>query len=275
MGAVTVAAPAAPAIVDLGGILNADGDDTIAFTPDGDTVFFDRTIDSHKFVMMAHRVKGRWTAPEIAPFSGHWYDQNPVISPDGSFLIFNSDRPTSTTGKSLVHTFFGKPSPGSNLWRVERNGGGWSAPVWLGATINDSPFIDFPSIVNDGSIYFIRRDQGAVHIFRSQYQDGKYLQAQRVAIGDPMVTTHDPAVAPDESFIVFDYGKVKNGLGRLCIAFREGDHWSKPLDLGDDINRDIPWGAHLSSDHRTVFYSGATHIWSLSLTPWLSVGTRN
>jgi hypothetical protein len=37
------AAPAAPAIVDLAGILNADRDDTPAFTPDGNTAFFDRT----------------------------------------------------------------------------------------------------------------------------------------------------------------------------------------------------------------------------------------
>jgi len=264
----------APRDVNLGGILKADSDDTPAFTPDGNTVFFDRTSGSHKFVMMAHRINGRWGAPEIAPFSGHGYDQNSVVAPDGSFLIFDSDRPISRTGNSLVQTFFGKPNPGSNLWRVDRKGAGWGEPVWLGAAVNDSAFIDFPSIVRDGSLYFLRWDQGAVHIFRSQYERGKYLQPQRVALGDPAVTTHDPAVAPDESFIVFDYGRVKNGLGRLCIAFREGDHWSKPLDFGDDINRDIPWGPHLSADHRTVFFTGATHIWSLSLTPWLPGGAR-
>src|SRR3984957_15835876 len=107
------AAPAAPAIVDLGGILNADSDDTPAFTPDGNTVFFDRTSGSHKSVMVAHRINGRWAAPEIAPFSGQGYDQNPVVSPDGSFLIFDSDRPIGRTGHSLVQTFFGKPNPGS------------------------------------------------------------------------------------------------------------------------------------------------------------------
>jgi len=268
----TMTAPRAPTIVDLGGILNAESDDTPTFTPDGDTVFFDRSTGSNKFVMIAHRINGHWAAPEMAPFSGRWYDQNPVISPDGSFLIFNSDRPIPGTDKPLVQTFFGKPNPGSHLWRVDRKTDGWGEPVWLGATINDTAFIDFPSIVSDGSLYFLRRDQGAVHIFRSQYEGGRYLQAQRVSLGDPAETTHDPAVAPDESFIIFDYGKVKNGLGRLCIAFREGDHWSKPMDFGDDINRDTPWGARLSSDHRTVFFAGASHIWNLSLAPWLPGG---
>lgn len=263
---------AVPVVVDLGGVLNADTDDTLAFTPDGDTVFFDRSIGVAKSVMISRRVKGRWTAPKVASFSGRWFDQNPVVSPDGSFLIFNSDRPTSRTGKPLVQTFFGKPNPGSNLWKVLRIGDRWGAPVWLGPAINDGAFIDSPSIVSDGSVYFLRVDRDAVHIFRSQLQAGKYLPAQRVAIGDPAITTHDPTVAPDESFIVFDYGKVKNGLGRLCIAFREGDHWSKPLDLGDEINRDIPWSPHLGPDHRTVFFTGATHSWSLSLAPWLRGG---
>lgn len=264
--------PANPVIVDLGGILNPESDDTLAFTPDGKTVFFDRSTDTTKFVMVSRRIQGRWSAPKVASFSGHWFDQNPVVSPDGSFLIFDSDRPTSRAGQPLVQSFFGRQNPGSNLWRAARIGDRWGEPVWLGPIINDSPFIDSPSIVGDGSVYFLRMDQGAVHIFRSQFKAGRYLPARRVAIGDPAVTTHDPAVAPDESFIVFDYGKVKNGLGRLCIAFRDGDQWGKPMDFGDDINRDIPWSPHLGPDRRTVFFTGATHSWSLSLVPWLPVG---
>jgi hypothetical protein len=169
-------------------------------------------------------------------------------------------------GQPLVQHYFAQPGPGSNIWRVERTGAGWSEPVWLGAVVNDTPFIDFPAIAGDGSLYFLRRDQGATHIFRSQYRDGYYLPAVRVAIGDPKVTTHDAAIAPDESFMVFDYGQVKNGLGRLCIAFRQGDHWGLPVDLGDVVNEDVPWGARLSPDHRTVYFTGATKIWSLSLT---------
>jgi Tol biopolymer transport system component len=261
--------PSRPVVVELGGILNPDSDDTLAFTPDGNTVFFDRSTDTTKFVMVARRSGDHWSAPQIASFSGRWFDQNPVVAPDGSYLLFDSDRPTSKTAPPLLQTFFGKQNPGSNLWKVARRGDHWGEPVWLGPVINDSAFIDSPSIAADGSVYFLRMDQGAVHIFRSQFKAGRYLPAVRVAIGDPAVTTHDPAVAPDESFIVFDYGKVKNGLGRLCIAVREGDHWSKPLDLGDEINRDIPWSPHLGPDHRTVFYTGATHSWSLSLAPWL------
>lgn len=260
---------ATPEAVSLGGIIDADSDDTVAFTPDGDTVFFDRSSGHDKFVMIARRMNGQWSAPQIAPFSGRWFDQDPVVAPDGSYMLFDSDRPTSPGGKPLVQAYFGQPSHGANLWRVDRKGDGWGEPVWLSATVNATPFVDFASITGDNSLYFMWWVGGDVHFFRAQYKDGAYLPPVRVALGDPAVTTHDPAVAPDESFIVFDYGRTKGTLGRLSIAYREGDHWSKPVDLGDAINKDAPWGSHLGPDHRTLYFTDSKDIWSLSLAPWM------
>jgi hypothetical protein len=167
-----------------------------------------------------------------------------------------------------VQSFFGQPRPGSNLWKVSLKGKQWGAPVWLGADLNQSAFTDFPDLAADNSLYFIRPENG-MHTFRSQYQNGRYLRPVEVMLGDPSVTTHDPAIAPDESFLVIDYGKTKGGLGRLCIAVREGDHWGKLTDLGDAINSDSPAGARLAPDGHTLYFSGATHIWKLSLAPWL------
>ena len=81
---------------------------------------------------------------------------------------------------------------------------------------------------------------------------------------DPAAFIHDPNVAPDQSFIVFDYGKVKGGLGWLCIAFCEGDHWSKSVDMGDEIRNDIPRGPHLAPDGKSVYYTGQLGIWGRS-----------
>ena len=265
--------PAPPVIVTLDGILNAEHDDSPALTPDGNTVFFDRTIDRAKSIMMSHRSGGRWTPPETAPFSGRWLDQDPAVSPDGSFLVFSSNRPVSENGDSVIFREGGKEYRGANLWKIERHGNGWGPPVWLGPAVNGGTLVVAPSIAANGALYFIQRLGGAMHIFRSEYRNGAYLPAVRVALGDSAQPTHDPAVAPDESFLVFDYGKGANTLGRLSIAYREGDHWSAPHDLGDDVNRDSPWGAHLSPDHRTVYVTGSTHIWSYSLEPWLSEQT--
>ena len=98
----------------LGGIVNQDSDDTLAFTPDGNTVFFDRSDGPHKTIMISHRINGHWSSPQPASFSGRWFDQDPVVAPDGNFLLFNSDRPVSPGGKPLVQSYFaGGPGPGS------------------------------------------------------------------------------------------------------------------------------------------------------------------
>jgi hypothetical protein len=264
--------PAVPQPVTLDGILHADSDDTLAFTPDGDTVFFDRSEGTRKTIMVAHRIDGHWTAPRVAAFSGRWFDQDPLVAPDGSYLLFDSDRPLRPGAAPLVQDYFaGGRAPGSHIWRVDRRGDGWGKPVWLGPVVNDDVFVDFASVAADGTLYFMRFDPRTrvMHTWRARYRDGHYLPPERAGLGDPAVSTHDPAIAPDQSFIVFDYGKVKGGLGRLCIAFREGDHWTRPIDLGDEINRELPWGAHLAPDGHTVYVTGQSGIRRFSLEPWL------
>lgn len=263
---------ATPQAVTLGGIIHPDSDDTLAFTPDGNTVFFDRSEGKRKTIMVSHRLDGRWSQPAVASFSGHGFDQDPVMAPDGSYLLFDSDRPVTPGGQPLTQDYFvGGRAPGSNIWRVDRQGDGWGRPVWLGPAVNSDVFVDFAGIAADGSLYFIRWDKQAkvMHTWHAAWRDGHYLPPVRAGLGDPAVSTHDPAVAPDQSFIVFDYGKTKGGLGRLCIAFREGEHWSRPLDLGDTVNRDMPWGSHIAPDGHSVYFTGQSGLWRLDLAPWL------
>jgi WD40 repeat protein len=268
----TAVAPLAVTPVTLGNILNQDSDDTLAFTSHRDTVFFDRSEGKRKTIMVSHRVNGRWSVPRSASFSGRWFDQDPVVAPDGSYLLFNSDRPIKSGGEPLVQSYFSASAgPGSNIWRVDRKGDGWAEPVWLDATINSDVFIDFASIAADGTLYFMRWDAGerSMHLWASEYRNGSYLAPQFVTLGDPKESIHDPAIAPDQSFIVFDSGKVKGGLGRMCIAFREGNHWGKPVDLGDRLNQELPWGAHLDPDGRTIYFTGKSGIQRFSVNSWL------
>jgi hypothetical protein len=264
--------------ITLDGIIHSDSDDTLAFTPDGNTVFFDRSDWPHKTFMISHHIGGHWSKPEVASFSGRWFDQDPLAAPDGSYLLFNSDRPVEPGGKPLTQSYFvGGAAPGSNIWRVDRKGDGWGSPVWLGPTVNNDVFIDFASLATDGTLYFIRWNttEKAMHIWRSKYTSGQYPPAELVTIGAPAVSVHDPAVAPDQSFMILDYGKVKGGLGRLCISFRDGDHWGKPIDFGDALNKDLPWGAHLAPDARTLYVTGQSGIWQIPLDPWLNAHRRD
>ena len=129
---------------------------------------------------------------------------------------------------------------------------------------------------------------------------GRWLSASGATGGGrcPATQQFDPAIAPDESFVVFVSSPLKKHSRRLFIAFRQGDHWGKAVDLGDEVNADNnPLGPHIAADGYTLYYSsdrsvrvsyprdheqavkdlarlqswdnGESNIWSVSLQPWL------
>lgn len=283
------AAAPAPQVFAPGNVSGIASEDCFSMTPDGSLAVYDISNGSSSTIVFSHKVKGVWSKPEIAPFSGQWYDHDPAVSPDGTFIVFPSKRPAKAGGEAV-----------GGLWRVDRKGEGWGEPWRLPDAVNVSPRIYAPTITADGSIYFIQPDDdGILHIFRSQYKDGAYQPAVRQMLGDASTHQKDPAIAPDESFVVFDTDQGgKKDQDRLFIAFREGDHWSAPVDLGDAVNADNnPWGAHVSADGKTLYFNsdrsikvqyprtpeqarqdlqrlmswddGESNIWSLDLRPYI------
>ena len=160
---------------------------------------------------------------------------------------------------------------------------------------------DSAAFTPDGKTVFFDRIRWP--LYRSQYRDGTYQPPVEVKLGDQAAHQLDPAIAPDESFIVFDANYAhKDPPDRLYIAFREGDHWGAPVDLGDEVNKASPWGSHLGPDHRTLYFSstrgvrvdyprseaqgrqdvarmeawdnGLDNLWSISLAPWIAAHAR-
>ncbi len=286
------------------GVISGAADDmSPAFTPDGKTVLFTRGNASGSMILVSHLKSGEWSAPVIAPFSGKWSDLEPAMAPDGSFLVFASNRPTDGGMKPIDGSYDGKvfPAMGGNLWRVDRQGTGWGEPRRLPNTINADTGTFSPSVASDGSIYFMRpaKANGHFALFRSHYRGGIYEPAEPVGVGDDTTEDVDPAVAPDESFIVYSSNHpYRRDQKRLRIAFRENGRWSTSIDLGDEVNEEgSNIEARLGSDHTTLYFStntvpplslprsqdqaqgtleqmqiwadGRENIWYVSLMPWL------
>ena len=65
------------------------------FTPDGKTLYFLKDSPAFNFwtICVSHFRDGKWTAPEVAPFSGQYSDADPFITSDGAKFFFISNRP--------------------------------------------------------------------------------------------------------------------------------------------------------------------------------------
>jgi len=280
-GAWAAASPGRPEVFGPGVISGALSVDAATFSPDGRTVYFGQHDGPKSTIMVSHLVKGRWSRPQVAPFSGVWGDKDAAMAPDGSFIIFGSNRPAAPGGKPVDMVFADgtvKAGQGNHLWRVDRAGTGWAAPVRLPDSINDGGRIFSASVVADGSVYFQRPDPASktVHLYRSAWRNGAYQPPTPVTIGPPAADERDPAVAADESYMVLNaaYGP-KGSDHRLYIVFREAGRWGTPIDLGPAVNHDGAEGPHLGPGGREVYYDsgeggGESHIWRLSLTSWLA-----
>jgi Tol biopolymer transport system component len=240
-------------------ISSAAHDSAPAFTPSGTTVYFGRSNAEQSVILVSQRkADGQWGIPQIAPFSGEWNDMEPAMAPDGSFLVFVSDRPDGEARKPVEGFFNGKPQNGGRLWRVERNQEKWGEPVLLPAAVNTNTSIFAPSVANDGSLYFMTTDAvtGRFRLYRSQFEGDRYGPAIALPFSDGSVSDVDPAVAPDESFLIFGSGRNKARGMDLFIVFREGDGWSRPVYLGDDVSTPLSDAEpRLSADGSDLYFS--------------------
>lgn len=260
---VTASAARAASTIKLLGpdvISGPEHDSAPAFARDGREVWFSRSDGSHSTILESHIEGGRWSAPRTASFSGHWSDMEPAMSPDGRFMVFVSNRPAEGVGSPLDGHFMGKtfPAGGGNLWRVERRGAGWSAPVRLPETVNSDSSTFAPSVAADGSLWFMHPvDSGRrFRLYRAQWRDHHFQTPIPLPFSDGKATDVDPAVAPDESFVVFGSSRAPAREIDLFIAFRHGTTWGIPQHLGNVVNSaGSDAEARLSPDAQTLYFA--------------------
>lgn len=230
---------------------------TPAFTPDGKTVFFTHWHDQSGTIMVSHLRGTKWSEPETASFSGQWRDIEPAMAPDGSYLVFSSNRPAVEGGKAIDGFYQGKTQPGNggNLWRVSRTDNGWSKPLRLPDEVNSNTAIYSPSVARSGNLYFNQSDPTtkSERLSWSQWIDGHYTAPQPVSFDDGVTRNFTAAIAPDESFILFSGHRPPSPDHRavVFVAFAENHRWKAPVPFKPYLYGEQE---RLSPDLKTLYF---------------------
>lgn len=223
----------APEIFAEGTISTGDYESHPAFTPDGQTLYFVKSTPDFSFwtIVFSTFETGKWSEPEIAPFSGQYADADPFITADGKRFYFISNRPVP-----------GKTKPDLDIWMMGKTPSGWSEPVNLGAPVNTTANEWFPTLTKDSTIYFgseRERGKGRCDIYSARSVNGKYETVEN--LGDAINTKFgefEPLIAADESSLIFAANGRPDGKGQfdLFVSDRRNGAWTKATNLGENIN---------------------------------------
>jgi hypothetical protein len=205
------------------------------FFPGGKEVIYSVGVGYMKWALiMIREENGRWTKPEVAPFSGEYGGVDPFVSFDGNTVYYCSNRPKSGQGE---------PEDNYDIWYVKRTDTGWSEPVNMGPPINSDTHEFYPSLTRDGTVYFQSRREGGIgfsDIYRARLVGGKYVEAE--LLPEPVNSPDfegDTFVDPDESYVIVSTMRKEDNIGQsdLYISFRTEDgSWLPLKNMGRRIN---------------------------------------
>jgi hypothetical protein len=246
--------PGTPILFAPGVISTGDIEFAPAFEPDMKTVYFVKASPGAKRVMwiVVSRFRdGKWTTPEVAPFSGVYSDLDPAISPDGRTLFFASNRPIEGTA----------PKKDFDIWTVEKTGTAWSAPRNLGAPVNSAGSETTTSVTADGTLYFASagREPGRAgrRLYRSKLVDGHYAPPEPLpAPIDGGEEDSNQYIAPDGSYLIFFSKRAGAAEPALFVSYPENGGWTAPDNVSERLNADYsPYTPLVSHDGKQLYFT--------------------
>lgn len=259
-----------PTIFAPGVISSGDFDSHPAFTPDGKTLYFLRSSPTFNFwtIVVSHFENNHWTTPEVLPISGQYRDADPFITRDGKRFYFISDRPKDAADTSTDRSL--------DIWFMEKSGNGWGAPQNLGAPVNSAGNEWYPTLAQDGTIYFGSDrpgGKGRTDIYRSRLVDGKYTEPEN--LGDAVNTQFEefePYISPDQKYLIFMTQRPDgHGGSDLYISYQRDGSWTRAVNLGDKINSSgSEYSPLVSPDGKYFFWSSTRSTASTSQTKRLT-----
>ena len=197
---------------------------------------------------------GKWTNPQIAPFS-NYNPYNFTVSPDDQTIYFTSLVPPDINSRMLLEQ--------ANIWMVALQMNVWTEPVMLGKSINTEQFSEnYPAVTENGTIYYMsRREEGVgkTDIYKSEDLGNRFADAENLG---QTINTHesdqDPFIAPDESYLILCQDR-EDGYGKydLFICYQKEDNsWTSPINMGMEVNSEqYEFRPYVTPDGKYLFFT--------------------
>lgn len=133
-------------------------------------------------------------------------------------------------------------------------------PFNMGFYVNSEDRDYFPALTADGqTIIFTRNVKGNEDFYTSVKKNGEWQKAQSLSenINTPSFNEGAQSISPDGRYLFFTGCNRPDGLGRcdIYVCRREGNDWSKPINLGQTINTG-EWESQpsISADGSTLYF---------------------
>jgi len=212
----------------------------LAISADGREIFFELMFGRIATIMVTKMIDGRWSEPVVAPFARDlkYFHIEPALAADKRKIFFLSNR--TRPGD--------EPKPGwayQHIWAAERKEDGqWGEPYDLGIPVNSNEAEFYPSLTDDGTLYFTRSQPSGEKpaIWRSRWQGGKYQAPEMLPEAvNGKGTPYNAFIAHDESYLIACVkgreDSLTPGAANYYVFFRTADdHWSAGVNLGAEVN---------------------------------------
>ena len=244
-----------PRVFGEGIISTGDYESHPAFSLSGDTVYFVKSNpDLSKWTICVSYFRGnKWTTPQVASFSGQYWDADPFITKDGKEFYFISNRPVKS----------GEAAKDFDIWKMQRTKTGWGSPVRLPVAVNSPSNEYYPTIADNGTLYFGSRREGGKgnsDIYKSTFRNGAYQDPEN--LGDGINTSgseFEPFISPDETFIIFMAARPDHlDHADLYLAYNKNGQWGLAKKLPNPLNSEVTeFSPSITRDGKYFFFASS------------------
>ncbi len=242
--------PMGPAVVEnMGETINTAEDEfSPSLTADGKELFFNTRKPGERYMNIYRSLAAddkKFTTPhKVTELCSEYNDEAPFIAPDGSYILFASDRDGSLEmpkdAQGVIRVSF-------DLYIAYRQGKSFSRPIRLPGKVNSPHHEKAPYVHSDGYLYFTRYPFGDIsraHILRAKplgdgsFGEGEPLPAEINSGHQEVSLTGAPGGFYFSSKRPGSMGWDIYYIAHVPAAGGKAESWGQAIRLPEPINSD-------------------------------------